>query len=313
MKSLYPNSKMLKRKFLYVLVLAFGIYLLLRCSPAYETPGLPSNPVALGGKTPSDPVIVLNQQSGKNETKELCVVRQYDYKGVSADDPQLVNYIRQELLDPPSLSSYALSDPSKIHFSQYGQSEYAAEEILRGMRGGFFIEAGALDGEYLSNTLYFERELGWRGLLIEPHPEAYKQLRQKHRNAFSMNVALSTTPHATEISFVLDEKYNELSHIGETGVKIKGIPFYSILLALEIKVVDFLSLDVEAFEMKILQTIPWDKVTFRLMCIEIDHIPEGVEYLKKYLTEKGYEFLGVRNVDAWFGWPSLLEETKKPR
>ena len=35
---------------------------------------------------------------------------------------------------------------------------------------GFFIEIGAYDGLYLSNSYFFE-QLGWRGLLVEPLPE----------------------------------------------------------------------------------------------------------------------------------------------
>ncbi len=44
------------------------------------------------------------------------------------------------------------------------------EPFLR-KRDGFFIEAGANDGLKQSNTLYFERHYGWRGLLVEPVPE----------------------------------------------------------------------------------------------------------------------------------------------
>ena len=32
---------------------------------------------------------------------------------------------------------------------------------------GFFVEAGAVDGFFESNTYYFERFEGWRGVLIE--------------------------------------------------------------------------------------------------------------------------------------------------
>ena len=38
---------------------------------------------------------------------------------------------------------------------------------------GFFIEAGAYNGVELSNTLYFEKNLGWTGLLVEPNPDAF--------------------------------------------------------------------------------------------------------------------------------------------
>jgi len=37
-------------------------------------------------------------------------------------------------------------------------------------KDGFFIEAGADEGEFLSNTLYFELMRGWSGLLVEPNP-----------------------------------------------------------------------------------------------------------------------------------------------
>ena len=40
-------------------------------------------------------------------------------------------------------------------------------------KGGYFIEAGAYDGYEISNTLYFEKFLGWTGILVEPNPEAF--------------------------------------------------------------------------------------------------------------------------------------------
>merc|ERR1739844_226203 len=49
---------------------------------------------------------------------------------------------------------------------------------------GFFIEAGAADGEALSNTLYLEIKYGWTGLLVEPNPDFLRKLYNKHRNAY---------------------------------------------------------------------------------------------------------------------------------
>ena len=43
----------------------------------------------------------------------------------------------------------------------------------------FFIEAGAYDGEIYSNTLFFELKQRWKGLLIEPNPDAFQSLKNK--------------------------------------------------------------------------------------------------------------------------------------
>lgn len=43
------------------------------------------------------------------------------------------------------------------------------------MRGGFYVEAGAVNGVMQSNTLLLEEKLGWTGLLIEPEPHLYEQ------------------------------------------------------------------------------------------------------------------------------------------
>ena len=51
----------------------------------------------------------------------------------------------------------------------------------RGVKGGFFIEAGADDFETDSNTILFEMQYGWSGLLVEPNPTIYPKV-----NIFSM-------------------------------------------------------------------------------------------------------------------------------
>ena len=54
------------------------------------------------------------------------------------------------------------------------------EKIFKNrIRNGFFIEAGAYDGEKFSNTLFFELKQRWTGLLIEPNPDAFELLKKK--------------------------------------------------------------------------------------------------------------------------------------
>ena len=66
------------------------------------------------------------------------------------------------------------------------------------------MEAGAFDGELLSNSLLFETKLGWKGVLIEPNPVAFDQLLTKNRKAWSINTCLSRKPFPEVISFDMD-------------------------------------------------------------------------------------------------------------
>ena len=68
----------------------------------------------------------------------------------------------------------------------------------------FFFEAGAFDGELLSNSLLFETKLGWSGVLVEPNPVAFGMLLSKHRKAWSINTCLSRKPFPEVISFDMD-------------------------------------------------------------------------------------------------------------
>lgn len=83
----------------------------------------------------------------------------------------------------------------------YISHTYIRHNVLLFQTGGFFLEVGAANGELYSNTLYLERRMGWRGLLIEATPSIYKELLQKHRKAYSIQAALSLTKKSTEIKF----------------------------------------------------------------------------------------------------------------
>ena len=49
--------------------------------------------------------------------------------------------------------------------------------LLYFQTGGFFVECGGFDGETSSNSLFFEKDRNWTGLLIEADPGLYKKLK----------------------------------------------------------------------------------------------------------------------------------------
>lgn len=52
-------------------------------------------------------------------------------------------------------------------------------EYLGAKSDGYFVEAGAFDGFHWSNTQMLAA-LGWRGLLIEPHPVYFEQCKARY-------------------------------------------------------------------------------------------------------------------------------------
>ncbi|HUA55949.1 MAG TPA: FkbM family methyltransferase [Candidatus Sulfotelmatobacter sp.] len=58
----------------------------------------------------------------------------------------------------------------------------ALYESLFGLkRDGTFVDVGAFDGEWLSNTAFLA-DLGWSGLMIEPHPVSFELCRARHQD-----------------------------------------------------------------------------------------------------------------------------------
>jgi FkbM family methyltransferase len=153
-------------------------------------------------------------------------------------------------------------------------------------RGGFFIEAGANDGVTQSNTLFFERHRGWRGLLIEPIPELAAKCRKNRPRSIVENCALLAAGdprreltmqfcnlmslvkgamHSEEADREHIEKGCAVQKIETYEVTVPARPLDDILAAHRIEQVDLFSLDVEGFELQVLQGLTQVRPRFLLV------------------------------------------------
>ena len=58
-----------------------------------------------------------------------------------------------------------------------------------------------------------------------------------------------------------DKKWDRVEgQMNQSTIEVQCFPLYSILLASNFTTIDYLSLDIEGFEIKILKTIPWQRV-----------------------------------------------------
>ena len=76
------------------------------------------------------------------------------------------------------------------YYSQSGQDKFINEKLFKEKRNGIFLDIGANDGITLSNTYFFEKELGWKGICFEPLLEAFNKL-QKSRSSININACAS--------------------------------------------------------------------------------------------------------------------------
>ncbi|KAK7085829.1 hypothetical protein SK128_000468 [Halocaridina rubra] len=214
------------------------------------------------------------------------------------NDPALLYHIKTSLLVPPGSGIYNLKimdmeNPANKRYSRFLTEDYGFWKNMRIIQAlfddrppGFFVEAGALDGEFLSNTLYLEMEKGWTGLLVEPDRKMFKHLLQRNRKAWAVNCCLSTNKYPSMETLVTlsdrkgpgdDTPFHAMNHLESssftdvgfgmshrTYARVQCIPLLSLLQALEITHVDLISLDVEGVEEDIVETVLRDNERIRI-------------------------------------------------
>lgn len=200
------------------------------------------------------------------------------------DHDDLIRNVRDNYLVPWSGRDYDFSVPIEdlditSLEGEVGQPKEVDELVFGGeVKNGFFIEAGAFDFETNSDSLYFELNHNWTGLLVEPHPLAFHRGLAKNRRVTSVNTCLSTSGRAEELPFDLSgsvwdgERREAMSGLvskeTDKTVGMQCLPLYSLLLALGNPTVHYLSLDIEGAEFPVLTSIPWNKVDIKAVTVE---------------------------------------------
>lgn len=195
--------------------------------------------------------------------------------------------------------------PFAPYFSQAGQDKYLIENIFKGKKKGVFFDIGAHDGISYSNTYYFEKELGWVGICVEPQDEIYEQLEKNRTcccvkgcvyNQTGLSPFVQVNGPSDMLSGLLDTYDPKHHQRVETEVTLLGgskeilkvatYTFNDLCEKYNITHFDFVSIDTEGSEEAIVKSIDFDKVTIDVFTIENNYKENGI---KKFLLNKGYE------------------------
>jgi FkbM family methyltransferase len=162
------------------------------------------------------------------------------------------------------------------------------------IKNGFYIEAGANNGIFQSYTYELEKN-GWKGILIEPSIVSYNEcLKNRKSDNIFFNCALVSDDNIKKISGDFNSgslmssvngnrlKNNQLIEVSATTIS-------SILKQCNISDIDLFSLDVEGYEIDVLNGLDFNIYKPKYFVIEI-YLNE-YDLIYKLLNDNGYKMI----------------------
>jgi FkbM family methyltransferase len=187
------------------------------------------------------------------------------------------------------------------YFSQAGQDKFLNEVVFHGTRNGTFVEIGAADGVLYSNTYYFEKELGWTGICVEPRPSAFRKL-SKARKCLCVQACVTDSsgpgrfldiediPLLSGLVSKYDPRHLERarSEAAEGGSKIRCYTLSELVQQSGFRAIDYLSIDTEGSKLDLLKTIDFAQFSVKVVSVENSFANGQFEQIMN-----GYDLIGV--------------------
>lgn len=200
---------------------------------------------------------------------------------------------------------------SENYYGQFELDKVLNENLFNNAIGGYFMECGAYDGIEESTCYFFEKELIWTGINIEPLPSAFEKLVLNRPNSMNLNVALSDKEykgifyqpvhpdrgiHWGNGSLKHTKKHTqELISQGVRDIiqyEVHCISYAYLYFSGKLsRIIDLFVLDVEGHELRVLDgmfRLSFDLLP-RFCCIE--HTLCGYDRLLEKMTIHNYEML----------------------
>ena len=205
-------------------------------------------------------------------------------------------------------------------YSQIAQDIYYIEHISKNKRNGIFLDVGANDGIFTSNTAKLEFEYGWSGICIEANPDLIEKLNKNRPNSKNIHAAVWNERKLVEFEIPLNNvkktqgnllsriyniKRNAPGYKKDTITKLVPVEAYTItdIVVSNMSmpyVIDYMSLDVEGAEIEALQGIDFDLIDIKFMTVEHGNRPGYLEEIHNYLKPFGYTIHRINQWDVEF-------------
>ena len=188
-------------------------------------------------------------------------------------------------------------------WSQEGE-DILLDRIFGSKKNGFYIDVGAHHPMRFSNTYLFYQK-GWSGINIDAMPGSMKEFEKYRRRDINLELGVAQQKGILDYYVFNEPALNSFSAKLSKGrnleknnyhvikiIKIKVKPLREILAYhLKGQKIDFLNIDVEGFDLNVLQSNDWSKYRPRFVLVELlksslHNI--GQHKIVKFMKEQGY-------------------------
>ena len=207
---------------------------------------------------------------------------------------------------------FPISTSGVFSFSQH-QQELFALETLGFKRNGFFLEIGVGAGTAYSNTYLLEKYFGWTGILCEPNPNYASPLRESRSAILDTRAVYSRTGDSVRflcvpgvyglLSTITDFTHSDQHNRHGEEVEVQTVTLEDLLVQYNApRNIDYVSLDTEGSETKIIENFDFNKWSISILTIEHNLVPGRVEKFDSILLPFGYKrvYEDVSGGDAWY-------------
>lgn len=207
-------------------------------------------------------------------------------------------------------------------YSQEGE-DMVLRRIFAAKPRGFYVDVGAHHPQRFSNTYWFYQR-GWRGINIEPNPDAIAQFRRVRARDINLQVGVSDSAgHLTYYRF--DEPALNTFDSGIVSRRAKAQ--YKLQSSCEVEVerldrllaahlpdntrIDFLTIDVEGLDFAVLRSNDWER--YRPECVLVEALDSSLEDVMRgeifhFMKERQYALFAKTHNTLFF----LNERTGEP-
>tara|TARA_B100001564_G_C20642719_1_gene672954 strand:- start:1140 stop:1931 length:792 start_codon:yes stop_codon:yes gene_type:complete len=199
---------------------------------------------------------------------------------------------------------------SKFRFySQQNEDKHLLKNFkIENVKNGTYLEVGAYDGVYFSNTLFLQNEFKFSGILIEPQKDLYEKLIKNRPSDFVVNSAISNSVQ-DKVEFIGDNLEAGIRSNIRTNLekfplwksyKVDNVKMAKIIDKSGFKYIDVMFIDTEGSELEVIKSIDFS-FPISIIIVEANEINSQEDQLMfQILEENGFKFYFQIRGNYWF-------------